>query len=511
MVRGHRQHETVTSSEGRELVRDDVELAYVAFLASRMDPARRELNLLREDIYKLGQELGQPIWVAEWSQPELRQRPPEDVQISCLRRVREVREFISVVDGSYGTPWNLAQLCVLELEILTAALADKPFHFFVLDPYEPDPRTETLLEAVRLAKPELRDTRPKSHDDILADLKLRLTRRPAIGAGEHRGRSPGTPTNLDVQFLDGNFTPLREDPSSQELIRDLLSRAASETDEATRLVFTWMAIRHLCATPYSDPGYAEFLPLWDAALSQWASAAAWYGLHGHHYLGRLAAVNTLIWIRERMAGGEDQGGFSIHGTYGGRASEYYSMSKMTSSRAWKRTLLRRALADVNHAVEEQVGDRSGLLAIRGSVLQALGKRCAGLRDYQTVLRMRMASCESPGRIGEAQAELGMGFLRVGLIWKAGRYLRQGVANLERSDRYEFTVRALYKLAVFYTVTLRRRKALEALRGARDLAKAHEVQGQLRQILPMLHALELLSWRGLVSRVLGQRKAFRDQP
>lgn len=123
----------------------------------------------------------------------------------------------------------------------------------------------------------------------------------------------------------------------------------------------------------------------------------------------------------------------------------------------------------------------------------------------------MASCESPGRIGEAQAELGMGFLRVGSLWKAGRFLREGVANLEGSNRYEFTVRALRKLAAFYMVTLRRRKAFEALRRAHDLAKVHEVQGQLRQILPMLHALELLTWRGLVSHFLGWRKASRDQP
>lgn len=366
----------MTDQKTWDLVRDDVDLAYVAFLASRMDPERCELNLLREEIYKLGQELGQPIWVAEWTCPELRQRPAEDVQISCLQRVRETREFICIVDGSYGRPWNLAQLCVLELEIFTAALAGNPFHFFVLDPYEADPRTETLLEAVRLVKPELRDARPKSRHDILADLRLRLTRGPTIGAGERRGGGSGVAPNLDVRFLDGNFMPLREDPPSQELIRDLLSRASSETDEATRLVSTWMAIRHLCATPYSDPRYTEFLPLWDAALSQWASAAAWYGLHGHHYLGRLAAVNTLISIREHMAGGEGPGVPSIHGTYGARASEYYSMAKMTRSRSSRRTLLRRALADVNHSLEGQVADRSGLLAIRGSVLQALGKRCA---------------------------------------------------------------------------------------------------------------------------------------
>lgn len=484
---------------------------YVAFLASRMDPERRDLNLLRREVYNLGQELGRPVWVTECGDFGQAGRSPEDVQIGCLRYVREIPEFICILDGSYGTPWNLAQLCVLELEIFTAALADKPFHFFLLDPYEPDPRTETLINAVRLAKPDLHDTRPTSRDEILVGLRSRLARGPAGlrrgplgGRLQRAGRAAEESPDLNVRFLDGNFTPLHEGPSGEEVIRELLSRASTETDEAARLVGTWMAIRHLCAVPYSDPKSAHFLPLWDVALGQWASAAAWYGLHGHNYLGRLAAVNTLIWIREHSGEG-NRAGRSIQSSYGARASEFYSMAKTAESRALRRSLLRRAWADVNRALDAVGADASGLLAIRASVLQALGRRCAGLRDYRTVLRIRLANRESEGRIGEAQAELGMGYLRVGRIRKAGRYLAQGVANLERAGRYEFTVRGMRKLAMFYLVTLRRQRAVDTLRRARDLARTHEVKGQLQQIVPLLQTLEVLTWRGLVSRLVGRRK------
>jgi hypothetical protein len=394
---------------------------YIGFLASRMDPDRPQLNALRESIHKLGQEVRQPIWVAEVSRPEFRHWPPETVQVSCLRLVRNIPQFICIVDGSYGTPWNVAQLCVLELEMLSAALADKPFHFYLLAPYEPDARTETLLRALEMAKPDVSKATPKRPDEILADLRLRLTHGTGGGRARRQVRTRTFP-NLDVEFLDGNFTPLSPAPPSLEVIRKLLARVESEIDQATRLVATWMALWHLCSAPHSQPQFAEFLPLWDSALSRWASAAAWYGLHGPHYLGRLAAVNTLIRIRRQMATLGHRDDMSIHGTYGARASEYYSMAKAESSHSFRRLLLQRALSDVNRALEARSSDQSGLLAIRGSVLQALGRLCAGLRDYRNALRIRIANNEDAGRIGEAESELGMGYVRVGRIWKGGQYL-----------------------------------------------------------------------------------------
>jgi hypothetical protein len=109
-----------------------------------------------------------------------------------------------------------------------------------------------------------------------------------------------SPIDLDVTFLDGGFAPLTDKPPNEHLVSTMLSRSAAAADEPTRLVYAWMAIRHLCAAPYNDSNFASYLPLWDAALSRWAAASAWYGLHGHHYLGRLAAVNTLLAVRQRL-------------------------------------------------------------------------------------------------------------------------------------------------------------------------------------------------------------------
>ncbi len=75
----------------------------------------------------------------------------------------------------------------------------------------------------------------------------------------------------------------------------------------------------------------------------------------------------------------------------------------------------------------------------------------------------------------------MAYLYVGHIWKAQNLLETGVENLESSDRHPFTVRALKKLSYFYALTLRRKRAAEALGRARLLAAEHEIEGQLQQM------------------------------
>jgi tetratricopeptide (TPR) repeat protein len=305
--------------------------------------------------------------------------------------------------------------------------------------------------------------------------------------------------DLNIQFLNGIFVPLNAGEPEERSIRALLSELSSETDQATRLVYLWMAIRHLCAAPYNDPTYDRFLPLWDQALSLWASAASWYGLHGLNFLGRLAAVNTLLKIRERTGSGGD---LSIQGTKGALASEYYSIGKTVGSRTLRRKLFNRALIITNQSLEEPRSDPSGLLGIRGSVLQALGRLDEGLRDYHTMLSLRQSAGENSGRIGEAEAELGWGYFRLWLPWrifvlgyffKAQHFLSHGVALLEHSERHEFAVRALRKLGVFYAVTFRFARARRVMERAHDLALKREMQDQLRQLLPVLRVLRKLTW------------------
>lgn len=467
------------------------------------------LNDLRRSIHRLGHDLGRPIWVAEVDGQELG-RSPEEIQIACLERVRRLEEFICIVDGSYGTPWNLAELCVLELEIIVATLAGKRFHFFLLSPYDADSRTESLLRVVRKVRPDVATTKPLGADEILCTLSQRLK-----GTRSRRAHRVDNPVDsnqdpwlqserdLDVLFLDGSFAPLDEDSpgdSLESLVRQVLARISAGKDHSTRLVYAWMAIRRLSAAPYSNSECVRFLPLWEEALSQWARAAAWYGLHGHHFLGRLAALNTLLLIRKRLAAPSAcSSAPSIHATGGALASEYLSMAKSVQSKSLKLILRRRALGAVNAALQENHQDHSGLLAIRGSALQALGHLHAGLREYRKVLHLRLAAGEDLGRIGEAESELGWGYLLCSVLdpWlfaRARHLLTHGAALLRNTDRFEFTVRALRKLGIFHLITLNLSGARRTLESAVAIARSKEVRGQLRQIMPILRILNLLDWR-----------------
>ncbi len=467
-----------------------------AFLASRMDPARVELRELRRRVYEVGRELGRPVWVAGCGPCKVESEDPLGIQLECLARVRRAREVICILDGSYGTPWNQAELCVLELEIVTAALARKPLRVFLLAPFESDPRMQTLIAAARVAGAAGTELAPRSGDQIERSIREHLSRRPGrlqCLAAFLRGGAPLDPDarQLDVSFLDGIFTPLRPGPPDDHLVRQLLLHAGAMPHLPTQLVYAWMAIRHLCAAPYDNPVHANRLPLWDAALTRWSSAAAWYGLHGHLSMGRLAAVNTLRWIRGRRSSAAvapDAPG-AIQGSLGGLASEYYSIAKRVRSRSLRKGLFEKALACVEEALRSGPVDPSGLIAIRGSILRHLGRRREALRCFHEMLRLRQARHDDPGRIGEAEVELGMGYLFVGDPGTALRLVQRGVARLEGSERHGFTVRALRDLAIVQLVTLQPWWAYRTVARAYRLARKYEVDGALAWMRPVFAILQ----------------------
>ena len=111
-----------------------------AFFASRLVPLRD----FRHEVHELGGSIGQPIWVSEHSAPELASLPLDQVQVVCLKRVRNYERFICVLDGSYGCPWNASQVSILELELFMAALTKRDISIFLLDPFEEDPRLASL-------------------------------------------------------------------------------------------------------------------------------------------------------------------------------------------------------------------------------------------------------------------------------------------------------------------------------------------------------------------------------
>lgn len=469
----------------------------VAFLCSRIATQTR----LRHRVWELGRALGGPIWVAEYSEPSLGASPDEIMDV-CLENVQRAPVFLCVLDGSYGgsTGLNPAEISLIELEVFQAVLARKPLYIYVVEPFTPEAPLTTFLRALEIVQPGVVRV-CRSEDEALGQIELALKRwtrrhllRPARILGglvqqlARRRSSAYSSMGRDIRFLDGVFVP-HHTPADRELIAELVRQAGLTPNQPKKLVWSWMAIRHLSATPYTETTDMEVLTLWDKALSRWASASAWYGLHGHVYVGRLAAVNTLLDLRERAGMTASRSPAEhIQGTRGAIASEYYSIAKMVPSRRDKEVLLQKALVELGIALEARPSDPSGFLAIRGSVHLALGDRDSAISDYQSVLRLREAADNpDPAGIGEAQSELGYAYLRRGRLKEARRYLEEGVALLDRTQAVGFTIRARKKLATYYFLVGRPFGAVRQLAMAYKLAATGGFRGQISNLMA-------LAWR-----------------
>lgn len=242
----------------------------------------------------------------------------------------------------------------------------------------------------------------------------------------------------------------------------------------------WVAFRHLSSVPFVDKRYSNFKPLWHELWGQWSRAAAWYGLHGHLFLGRLAALTSVRDIYE-YGGTGAQFIDSIHTTSGAVASELYSIAKRVTSLRLKTTLRQKALHFVQEALDEKQSEQSGLLAIRGSIYLSFFRIGRAVADYERVVRLRQEAGETPNRIGEAEADLGMAYFWQGKIHKARNLLEAGVAKLESSGDIPFTIRALRKLCLFHILTFKRKEASAIYDRANALASKHEVGGQTLQL------------------------------
>ncbi|GMT47133.1 MAG: hypothetical protein IEMM0007_0699 [bacterium] len=476
-------------------------LVYQAFLASRL----KGLEELRSHIWEQGQKSGFPIWVSEFSLcQEFKSKSLDEIQVICLKQVRIASKFICVLDGSFGTTWNAEQVSILELEIATAAFSKRDIWIFLLSPFNnPDRRILSLLKSIRLACPVARIWESVTKDQLYAAIERIIEpverQHETIGAGPlvqdvARKRTPFLNFNLnlrDVQFLDGNFSPLLDTQPDKMGIKQLLIKAEEEDVIPAKMAKLWVVIRHLSTAPYTDQKYENFLPLWAQTLTHWSSASAWYSLHGHFYLGRLAAINTLFTIRSYMPlqMKAEIGPPSIFANNGAVASEYYSIAKLVPSWYVKQNLLRKALWNCNRALEASPGsDSSGLLDIRGHIKLAMLNPAGGIFDLKRALAIRLAKDQDPGRVGESEMHLGRAYAACRLFRKAERLLEDGVAKLETTDRYPFTVQGLRHLGTFYSQVGRRADATRVLRKAQVLASEHEIQGQLYQVEEELRKL-----------------------
>ena len=216
----------------------------------------------------------------------------------------------------------------------------------------------------------------------------------------------------------------------------------------------------------------ETLRLWNEIWGGWASAGSWYGLHGDMPLGCLAALNSQLIVREKLAReARTRDEASRYGYAGGAlASAKYSIAERLYVAADREARLEEALRDIQRAMDERTASQSGLLAIRASIQRSAGRITQAVADYEEVLRLR-----GDGHHSAAQSRSGeRTWLRLSLpvaFRKGLEFCEEGVRKLrDESSAQGISRRGLRKLAAAYALNGCLLKAYDTRREAQDLSR-----------------------------------------
>jgi len=493
-----------------------------AFLSSLYD----EHQELRSRIYEIGERVGRFVYVDErvWER-DLAVEDPVVIADYLIRKVREAKVFICVLGAKrHGDPIKFSDrdssVSFLELELFQAALLRKPIQLYVLDGFSPEPMLAGILEVLEFALPRRSIQRPLSESDLETEISRILDEKVDVGIVRLRSFVKKlVPSNLeqqvfrifeetlnvgtemllprrysiirnlvqslydtrsankdphsrtDIEFLDGHLHSA-VGSVDEGLVIDALKAAREQRDEELRLSRAWFAIRELMkCTPndYRDP---QLLSYWNMALDQWAAAAGWYGLHGHLYMGALAAFNSMAKVRETLRNtvrpAEDPNERRYPG--GQLASARYSIAKRLYGTA-RADLLKKALDDANIAIREGEDPLGSTLSVKAAIHRAMGDINLAVQDFEEVLRRREQAGKEAGPMGVALSNLGYAYLYQKRFWRGRELLEEGVRLLENNNsRQGFVARAKNKLAVAYLLTGRPLRAYEEMREAQCIAR-----------------------------------------
>lgn len=299
-------------------------------------------------------------------------------------------------------------------------------------------------------------TRPEPEEDLLDPCLAFL-------GGRFKSSKPAADPDRAARLLAQVSSGIRPSPAGSQSI---LPHGAS-------LFRLWAAMRELMdvkGTTFSDPSTAV---LWDRAFGLWASKASWFGLHGHVWMGPLAAVNSQTILRATFASTPEYAAAQdVREPLGARASAIYSIAQRMDTRRRKLWHYRQVLSLATRAIERDTGARQGVLSIRGHAqmqmaqLGLVWKLWHAQEDFKTSLELRAASGASPASIGEAMTDLGFCYALTGRRQRGLSLLQEGVV-LMRSD-------ASASGSAFLARGLRKLERAASLSGARSLAqKARE--------------------------------------
>jgi hypothetical protein len=295
-------------------------------------------------------------------------------------------------------------------------------------------------------------------------------------------------------FLGGNLKSARDkhDPDlgkAEFLLNQVAAdnRSGRPIPHGAALFRLWSAMRELMdATGLSlqDPAIAG---AWDRVLGLWAAKASWFGLHGHVWMGPLAAINSQMSLRRQTAFRQDG---SLREPVGAKASAIYSIAQRMKTRERKFYHYRQATRLATIAIDQSGGVATGALSIRAHALMRMGrlgylwKLWEAKHDFEIALRIREREHASESGIGEIKTDLGLSCVMTGQSRRGLQLLRDGIGGL-RSDTSSngkaFLARGLRKLELGARLSGKASLARDAHDERLRLAEGIEAMDQARPI------------------------------
>lgn len=477
------------------------------------------LLTLRKDIQNLGRSYGHDVVLAEdLSDAGAPLSMPNDMAIldRCVRLMGECDAFLGILFERHGSLVRTgdtslarsAEVSFFEAELLQACMTDRPSLVVTIDEFPPDLAMQQFLEMVNsVLRHRIVETRLKTLFDKIATFFAIL----GSNIGPHLKapklvdrvswrrvrRSVGVETLAPrLLFLDGLLAKDGQSVADESVIRFALGqarRASESAGETANHIFVlsqlWIAIRELakCSAAERQNDLGE---VFAETLRRWNTSAAWYGLHGSHPMGCLAALNQIEQGRSIAS--------ELTTTYGARASAYYSIGAQVRSYRARRRFFHQSLALCHANQAEQSSNLPGHLTMTANVemrLLRLGEAWrypTALSKFRQALDLRERLKTSDHEIGSSKVEYGFAYgLLPGRRSAAIRIVAEGIAAMtaDRSPiKKSFLVRARRKHAHLLMKTRRLDEALYVLKTALGEARQCHAFDQAQQIEPVVQEL-----------------------
>jgi hypothetical protein len=379
-----------------------------------------------------------------------------EVSDQCLHALAKADVVICVLSGSLGTQIRVRDTLFrakhFELELFSALLQHKPILLCALPDFTPDLEAAGFIECFLEGNT---DYARLSNDRELFDSAVSFCARYGHKRYEQRGATRTRLLIRNLSILRAAFRsirshqmllpflgrlPVADGEPNLDTAEQALIRARGERNLHLRFSRLWIALRELLPTMPQPSADAHANALWEELLSSWISAGSWYGLHGHLYLGTVAAATGLWHLRAaRHNDRNDRRGMPV----GSIVSTNYSLIQRIPSAPIQYLAFRSLCRFIDrHMHVSDSGPQ--ILLIRGSINLRIWNPLGAASDFREALRVLEAKSAPPHEIADAKTHLALPLAFLGQRRQARKLIDEGLAEMRHTSEPGFMLRALRK-------------------------------------------------------------------